>query len=74
MRNRLDSLSKIGDYCGPLLQTHGDADIVIPFDQGKKLFAAANEPKQFIAVLKGGHNDPPTPEFMIALDRFLGGP
>ena len=72
MRNRLDSLSKIPNYRGPLLQTHGDADIVIPFAQGQKLFAAANEPKEFVHVHRGGHNDPPSPEFMTALNRFLG--
>ncbi len=71
MKNRLDSLAKIGDYRGPLLQSHGEADVVIPFKQGQTLFAAANEPKQFVPVPRGGHNDPPSPEFSIALDRFL---
>ena len=73
MKNRLDSLSKIGDYHGPLLITHGDADIVIPYEQGEMLFAAANEPKHFVGVPRGGHNDPPSPEFMLALDQFLCG-
>lgn len=72
MRNRLDSLAKIGQYHGPLLQTHGDADLVIPFEQGRRLFAAANEPKEFVAVPKGDHTDPPSPEFFAALDHFLG--
>lgn len=71
MHNRLNSAAKIGDYHGPLLQTHGDADRVIPFELGRKLFAAANEPKQFVAISGGGHNDPPAPEFLAALDRFL---
>ena len=71
MRNRLDSLAKIRDYRGPLLQTHGDADRVIPYVLGSQLFAAANEPKQFVPVSKGGHNDPPSREFMVALDQFL---
>lgn len=74
MRNRLDSLAKIGNYRGPLLQTHGDSDLVIPFEQGQRLFAAANEPKQFIAVRKGDHNDPPSLEFLAAMDRFFGRP
>jgi uncharacterized protein len=72
MRNQLDSHAKIGNYSGPLLQTHGDADYVIPFEQGRKLFAAANEPKEFIPVPGGGHNDPPSREFLAALNRFLG--
>jgi fermentation-respiration switch protein FrsA (DUF1100 family) len=71
MTTRLDSAAKIRDYHGPLLQTHGDADRVIPFELGKRLFEAANEPKQFVAVPGGGHNDPPSREYLQALDRFL---
>ena len=68
---RLDSLSKIAAYHGPLFQTHGDADAIVPFALGQKLFAAANEPKQFIPLPGAGHNDPPTPELVQQLRRFL---
>jgi fermentation-respiration switch protein FrsA (DUF1100 family) len=71
MRTRLDSLSKIPDYRGPLLQTHGDADGVIPFRLGQRLFEAGNEPKQFVAIPGGDHNDPPTSDYLQALDLFL---
>ena len=67
----LDSLATISKYKGPLLQTHGDADTVIPFEFGQKLFSAANEPKQFIPVPGGGHNDLLSPVFITALDHFL---
>jgi fermentation-respiration switch protein FrsA (DUF1100 family) len=72
MHSRLDSLAKIRSYRGPLLQMHGDADRVIPFALGRKLFEAANEPKQFIQVPGGGHNDIHAPEYLTALDHFLG--
>jgi fermentation-respiration switch protein FrsA (DUF1100 family) len=71
MSMRLDSLARIRDYHGPLLQTHGDADTTVPFELGKRLFEGANEPKQFICVPGGGHNDPPTRDYLVALDRFL---
>ena len=71
MTMQLDSIAKIRDYHGPLLQTHGDADRTIPFELGKSLFEAANEPKQFVCAPGGGHNDPPTREYLIAVDRFL---
>lgn len=71
MRNRLDSLAKIHDYHGPLLVSHGDRDRVIPFKHGQRLFAAANEPKRFITIPGGRHNDPQTPEYYDALDAFL---
>jgi uncharacterized protein len=67
----LDSAAKISSYTGPLLQTHGDEDSVVPFAQGKRLFAAANEPKKFVAVRGGDHNDGPTPEYLEQLDQFL---
>lgn len=67
----LDSRSKIGNYAGPLLQTHGDADTTVPFALGKRLFDAAKAPKRFVAIPRGGHNDPPAREYLIALDRFL---
>jgi fermentation-respiration switch protein FrsA (DUF1100 family) len=35
---------------------HSPSDEVIPYDQGKKLFDAANEPKKFVEM-SGGHND-----------------
>lgn len=71
MTQRLDSLAKISNYRGPLLQSHGDADQVIPFDMGKRLFDKANEPKRFIAIPNGGHNDPQSEEYRIAFDEFL---
>jgi fermentation-respiration switch protein FrsA (DUF1100 family) len=68
---RLDSLALIHDYHGPLLQTHGDADRTVPFDLAETLFAAANEPKQFVRVKGGGHNAPPGRDYLHALDHFL---
>ncbi len=71
MQTRLDSTAKIRNYKGPLLQTHGQADDIVPFALGQRLFQAANEPKQFVAIPAGGHNDPPTREYVDALEKFL---
>jgi fermentation-respiration switch protein FrsA (DUF1100 family) len=71
MGNKLDSLSKISRYHGPLLQSHGDSDRLIPYEQGRELFAAANEPKQFGAIPGGDHNDPQTAEYYRAVDAFI---
>lgn len=71
MAARMDSLAKIPRYHGPLLQTHGDHDELIPLVLGRKLFAAANEPKQFILVPGGDHNSAPSAEYYRALYRFL---
>jgi hypothetical protein len=72
MRTRFDSLAKIAAYHGPLLQSHGPRDTIIPFDLGRRLFEAANEPKQFIAIQGRDHNDPRPPQYYDALAEFLG--
>ena len=71
MRTRLDSLAKIANYHGPLLQIHGDADTIVPYPLGRRLFDAANEPKRFVTIHGGDHNDPPVREFYRAIDEFL---
>ena len=71
IRTQLNSVAKIDRFRGPLLQFHGDDDTVIPFDIGKRLFAAANEPKEFVVISGGNHNDPRTPQAFAAMDQFL---
>jgi hypothetical protein len=68
---RFDSLSKIGRYHGPLLQSHGDADKVVAYSLGKKLHEAANPPKQFITIPGGDHNDPQNEQYYQALAVFI---
>jgi uncharacterized protein len=71
MRNRLDSLAKITEYRGPLLQAHGDADTLIPIALAKKLHEAAPGPKQFVTIPGAGHNWSPTPEYVQQLNQFF---
>ncbi|MEZ6072777.1 MAG: alpha/beta hydrolase [Pirellulales bacterium] len=71
MRNRLDSATIIAGYDGPLLQSHGTADRTIPYEVGRQLFAAANEPKQFVDVPRGDHNDPQPDSFYRQFDDFI---
>jgi len=71
MRNRMRSIDKIGQYTGPLLQAHGDADTVIPYKLGRRLYEAANEPKEFVTLAGGDHNDARSSRFWQAVERFL---
>ena len=71
MTQRLNSAAKIRDYSGPLLQSHGDADEVIPLALGKKLHEAAPGPKQWIIIPGGKHNDPQSEEYRLAFDAFI---
>jgi len=54
---RYDSLGKIPGIRVPLLLLHGDRDDVVPFEQGRRLFEAANPPKTFYAIRGARHND-----------------
>jgi fermentation-respiration switch protein FrsA (DUF1100 family) len=71
MQTRFDSVTKIGKYRGPLLQSHGTADRLIPYQIGRRLFDAANEPKQFVPIPGGDHNDPQSEEYYRVLAAFL---
>lgn len=71
--SRFDNLDKIGSCHAPVFVAHGTTDQLIPFTQGRRLFAAANEPKQFLPMEGIGHNDPLPPEFYRALRAFLDG-
>ncbi len=72
MQTSLNSIAKIASYHGPLLQVHGDEDEIVPYRLGRALFQAANEPKQFVTVVGGDHNNLYTKSYVKALDRFLG--
>jgi fermentation-respiration switch protein FrsA (DUF1100 family) len=73
MRTQFDSVGKIGDYHGPLLQAHGDADRIVPLRFGRRLFEAAAEPKQFLLLPGHDHNDSMPPRFYEALAGLLNG-
>ncbi|HEY4759383.1 MAG TPA: alpha/beta hydrolase [Thermoguttaceae bacterium] len=71
MRSQFDSVGLIAKYKGPLLQMHGDVDTIVPIKFGRKLFEAANEPKQFLVIHNHDHNDPLPQKFYTALKTFL---
>jgi uncharacterized protein len=55
--SRFDSIGKINNIHVPLLFTHGDSDSIVPIDLGKKLYHAANDPKDFYTIAGADHND-----------------
>jgi len=56
-RDRFDSLSKIKHISAPLLILHGNKDRVINPTHGRRMFAAASEPKTAVFVPGAGHNN-----------------
>jgi fermentation-respiration switch protein FrsA (DUF1100 family) len=47
----------IGAVTVPLLILHGEQDAVVPVEMGRRIYRAANEPKQIVTFPAGGHND-----------------
>jgi fermentation-respiration switch protein FrsA (DUF1100 family) len=59
MKNRFSSIERIRHYHGPLLQSHGTADEVVPIEQGRQLFEAApGSAKKFLEIPDLNHNGP----------------
>jgi fermentation-respiration switch protein FrsA (DUF1100 family) len=72
LRSRFDSESKIRTYQGPLLQSHGTDDGIVPVDLAQRLFdACPSNQKEFYSIRGGDHNDPPPDEYLDAILTFL---
>ena len=57
IKTKFDSIGKIKELRIPVLFIHGDRDSIIPYELGRKLFEAANEPKEFYSIPGADHND-----------------
>ena len=53
---KYDTMNYIRSVSCPVLVTHSKDDEIIPYDEGLKIFEAANDPKHFLEM-QGGHND-----------------
>jgi pimeloyl-ACP methyl ester carboxylesterase len=71
IRHRFDNLAKLPHIHRPVFIAHGTADSVIPFAHGERLFAAANEPREFVPLTGEEHNEEVSPEMAGRLRRFL---
>lgn len=73
MRFDFDSAAQLQKVKYPVLVLHSPEDEIMPYHLGEKLFAAAREPKQFVA-LRGDHNSGfliSQPEYEQALSTFI---
>ena len=71
MRTQFDSAGLIADYHGPLLQSHGAIDQVVPFKFGKKLHEACpSVDKQFFTRPDMDHFSYVDPAFLEMASQF----
>ena len=71
MRHHFDSLSRIGQCQRPVLVAHGTADTFVPFELGQRLYEAANEPKLFVPLEGGVHDDHLPDELLAKMKAFV---
>jgi hypothetical protein len=71
LRRDIQAADLIERYHGPLLQSHGTSDQIIPIELGLKVFQAAHEPKEFVKWPGCDHNDPPPLDYDQRLKSFL---
>jgi uncharacterized protein len=57
IKDQFHSDQRIARVTAPLLIMHGAQDLTIPLGHGERLFALANQPKQFVRFPEAGHND-----------------
>ena len=57
VRDRFDSLARIGQIKAPILVLHGERDRVVPVPFGRALFDAAPEPKELWIAREAGHEN-----------------
>ncbi|MFN7930750.1 MAG: alpha/beta hydrolase [Blastocatellia bacterium] len=71
LKNRFESARKIAGVNCPVFVAHGEADQIIPVEQGKKVFAAANEPKKLLLIPRGTHWLPSEKGYLDAVAEFI---
>ena len=65
---KYDTKNYVKSIACPVLVAHSRSDDIIPFDEGREIFDAASEPKQFLEM-RGGHND----GFMVSGSTYVDG-
>ncbi len=71
MKDQFRSIDFAPRVSVPVFVLHGTADRIVPYIQGKRLFAAFTAPKEFLTLQDGNHIDPLTTLSWGAIRAFL---
>lgn len=75
LQDRYPSIDLIGAVRSPVLVIAGALDRVVPPDHSRRLYEAASEPKRFVLIPDGDHNDAAPAQRRQSIDevaRFVG--
>jgi len=71
-RTQFDNLARLRHYDGALFIAHGDADSLVPYQEGKRLYGASpSMRKQFCCLTGHGHNGGLSRDVYSAVEQFL---
>ena len=71
LKDKYESDKKIKNIKSPILIMHGEADKVVPFWMGKKLYNLANEPKYFYFSKYDDHMMEYNEKLLNELTKFI---
>ena len=71
LKDKFDNKNKIKNIRSPVLVMHGEADQIVPFDMGKKIYEIANEPKYSYFTKHDNHMMEYDENLIKALNSFL---
>ncbi len=71
MKDQFRSIDHVPQIEAPIFVMHGDADAVIPFQQGRRVFNAVTAPKEFLRIPGGRHVGDLTWPIWNRIDAFI---
>ncbi len=71
LKDKFDNKSKIKNINVPVLIMHGEADQIVPFSMGKKIYEIANEPKYSYFTKYDNHMMEYDEKLVLALKSFF---
>ena len=71
LKDKYESDKKIKNFKSPILIMHGEADKIVPFWMGKKMYELANEPKYSYFSEKDNHMMEYNKKMIVVLKEYL---
>ena len=71
LKDKFENYKKVGNIKSPILVMHGEADQIVPFSMGKKIYEIANDPKYSYFTKYDNHMMEYDEKLVLALKSFF---